>query len=246
VTAVGELSLEAAMRRARTAIGRVFAIFLATIASATAVQAVPIVWEFSGKITGTSARPGGGVTIGTPFSGSVTFDSSWSIVDRDPLTSGAVYGGEGYPYGIELSVGAATYSTFSDGRPIWYTVADDHTLFPTGSVADSLVIGDQAPRTLSTRAVILTLQDQTATLLSSEEIVAVPPDLARLSSATVFVSGLPGHMPWSIGTMASGTIDHLSVRQGPGSAIPEPTAALLFAAGALAIAGRLGSGRPRR
>lgn len=232
------------MQRARTAIGWAFAIFVATIASATALQAVPIVWEFSGEITETSARPGGGITIGTPFSGSVKFDSSWSIVASDSFTSAPVYGGEGAPYGIELSVGSATYSTLSDGRPIWYTVADDRTHIVTGSVADSLIIGDRAPRTVSTRQVILTLEDQTATLLSSEEIVALPPDLARLSSATVLVSGLPGQTPSSFGAGARGTIDHLSLRQGPGAAIPEPTAALLFAAGALAIACRLGNGLP--
>jgi len=207
----------------------VLALFGLAIGSHTA-NATPVVWEFSGTITELSCIrgcPPAEFDVGTPFSGSVTFDTSWPGYDS---LQGVTYRGNGQPYGFDVVVGTTHYDHV--GRTTYYNVANDALLPypPPGHIYDSLQLDDHVTLHPSpVDAISTTFSDETATLLSSNQLVVLPPALTDLTSATFSVGGFISVIPaWEV----RGPIDQLTI----GPPIPEPRTALLLALGLIALA----------
>jgi hypothetical protein len=204
------------------------AFFSLLIGFASASKAVPIVWEFGGTITEIDSYRGlpPGIDVGTPFSGSVTFDSGWPS-RRHPF--GARYEGQGPPYGFDALVGATRYSSAGGGL-VDYTVTDDFMLplCDGGCGGDTLAIHEWTSSPF-TPMVGITLSDDAGALLSSATLVTFPPALSALTEASFAVQS------WS-GYRFGGRIDRLSFAQTGSAPIPEPGAALLFALGSIAVA----------
>lgn len=145
------------------------------------VRGEPVTGEFSGAVTAVRGL-GADIVPGTPFSGSVTFDSDWT--DLHPATTLGVYGDAGPPYSIELFVGRDFFTTAA----VTCGICNDCEVFEEGQLADSLAFAGREPFVFSTGFNIgISLIDETAVALSNTDLLIQPPNLGSFTSATLDV-----------------------------------------------------------
>lgn len=147
--------------------------------SAEPARGEVVTWDFAGNITSvldSSGLLGGAVSVGTPFSGSLTFDSS--TPDSDPDPDLATYQGTL----VQLSglIGSVPF-----GGPIIgqdrITIANG--LPSVGSDAFNVFSGtDLGGQPMS---FILNMNDPTGNAFSSTDLPVGPPDLALFDSVTI-------------------------------------------------------------
>lgn len=182
-------------------------------AVAAPARAGIVTWEFGGEIDqvrDTSGIFGGALTVGSPFSGSFTFDTSTPDTNPDsgvssfenPLQdlSGQIGG-----FGFSGPIFGVSSFEITDGA------AGSDDIF---SLSSSVFLNGEGLNFL------LTLIDSTGTAFSDDTLPTVPPDLSLFDSATI-------HLLRQTGDLAiDGTISFL---------VPEPGTLCLLAVGAVAI-----------
>ncbi len=184
----------------------------------------PVTWDFAGEVTNVFDENdllGGAVTVGTPFSGSFTFESTTPDADpRDP-TFGS------YPDAVVSALGQVGGFEFSgpiEGENFISVLEDLLGADSYGTMVGVELLGH--PSVLR-----LILVDSSATMFSSDSLPPFPPDLGTLGTARYSVFSESDPFPFSVG----GDIMFL---------VPDPGTFSLIAIGMLGI-GRRRSARRR-
>jgi hypothetical protein len=222
---------------ARAAAVVVFASVFA--AGAGGVDAAPVTFGFTGRVTSASFGPDdqpypNAITIFSVFSGRYTFDSS--AADLDPASSVGSYVMAGSPFGLTVDIGGNTFTT---ANRLFIEVDDAPSLD-----AYSLVAGILPVFRLE---VGILLQDPTGTALGSDALPLAPPPLAAFATRTLdFRNDILDRGLVHI----TGRIDSLTCLAGcPGGEgsrpLPAPPTLLLLSAPLGAAGVRLLTARPR-
>lgn len=189
--------------------------FLFVVTSDVAIGS-PITVKFAGEVTqliGTAQ-----VGVGTPVSGTYTFDSDTSpTFNGDPTRPGFFYYNHfESQYGGTLSLGGASYFTdqpMFDGRRLVILMFDNDR-FENDRFILSTVLGSSGSPLSGSFDIILS--DPTQQALSSPALLVGAPDLTDWGSARFSLSTATGFVLGSISEMV---------------VIPEPSAALLVMLG---------------
>ena len=171
-----------------------------------------VTWQFAGEITSVTDPDGslGGVfSIGTPFSGMYTFESTTPDTFPDILDSGLY---EGAVTSISGMVGDVVFSAFSSSPGRIY-VSDDNAGDGYSVSGATVFLG--APVAFGLR-----LGDSTGTIFSDNSLPLTPPDLRSLDNMLFLLVLEPD------GDALVGELTAL---------VPDPTTLALLVAGALFV-----------
>jgi hypothetical protein len=194
------------------------------MACVSLAQATPITFGFTGSVTQVPADdPGGGIGIGTSFTGQYTFDSA--AVDGIPDPSQASYLSTGPGFGLSVQIGSINYGV---SGALSVNVSND-----VGGIDQYGVLADDyASLTIS-----LLLQDLTGAVFSSDALPILPPAIGSFGLLDFHL------VDTSAGEVQiDGVIESLACLQGCGGGNPVPAPGTL----ALLGAGLLAAGLRRR
>jgi len=194
----------------------ILAALIGSLALGTGVRPAagyPVTWEFAGDVRNVGDRDGvlpESVTVGAPFSGSFTFESTTPDSEQDDPTHGIYEGALTSLSGIFGDVPFASNGLFDVTVLNDTTLPDDSFIFVGSAVFLNRIVNTS-----------FGLTDLNATIFSSDALPLVPPSLDRLDS---IVFGLNSQEE---GIFIGGDVTSL---------VPEPGTLCLLALGALMIA----------
>lgn len=205
----------------KQAITRLFLVAMAIVATAEA-HAEPVTFSFGGYIdTLADIELDGSVTIGTPFSGSYTFDP---VDAADSSPHDPHFGFYGFLAPSHLSITVGNYQFTSNDLLIG---AIDNALL--GDVYEAFNWSNFYSNGLEWYVMGIFLSDNTRTALDSDALPLTPPDLGDFPSYTVFSASIPG-----LGEVLGGPLTFLT---------PEPGSLAIVGLGAVFIVARRRRGR---
>ncbi|MCH7871206.1 MAG: PEP-CTERM sorting domain-containing protein [Planctomycetes bacterium] len=157
--------------------------FLVVSFAALPASAGLVTWEFEGVVTSFldgNNLLGGSVSVGTPFSGSFTFDTT----TPDSQPSNAVLGV--YENAVVSLDGILAGNVFSSLDSLNMVIRNDSPL--TVGVLDSLRLSGQAALAGEALYVTLEISDADGAIFSSDSMPLVPPSLEALERADFMLS----------------------------------------------------------
>ncbi len=146
-------------------LSRILALLALASICASAPNAAPLTFTFSGTLFQVDGTPPAGIEAGAPFTVTYTFDSSATDAAFDPAYG--LYYSVGAPYGLTVDVGGTTVFSSDNVR---ITVGD--ASFPTSE--DTYDVYSAGGLT----QVQLHLSDVSETAFSSDDLPLSPPPLA--------------------------------------------------------------------